>query len=127
MCGKPYHPGFRTMLHSDRVCRAVSRPQMPLDQPLWHRQRKSNDSRHPTTGDAEPARSVSGGFPRLVPPGVPDLSAYAYQEGVSLVPAIFKFNEVLKLLRKRHANLLAERAAEDALNPALPTVGDAIN
>ena len=38
-------------------------------------------------GDAEPARSVFSGFPRLVPPGVPDLSAYAYQEGVSLVPA----------------------------------------
>ena len=60
---------------------------MPLVPAPWHGQRKSSDSRHLAITGAERDIGILGGFPRPPCRGVLILSAYAYQERLSLVPA----------------------------------------
>ena len=90
MCGKPHPTSFRTVSHSDRVCRAVSEP--------------VTGSFFPCSGDvgnhlfpdivtdppAGPVQTISGGVPRPTPRGVLDSSPYAYLEAVSLVLANYR-------------------------------------
>ena len=79
------------MLHSDRVCRAVSNPQTPRSA-----QRDKADGKQvipdTSTGDrtvSAIASAKSTDFIGQVRHPVPALSAYAYQEASSLVPATY--------------------------------------
>jgi hypothetical protein len=87
MCGKPHQKGFRTVLHSDTVCRAVSDLQTAGFRAALGAQRKSDVSRHYAIGDTKAGQSIFGGLPRQTAFSVPSLSAYVYQKAVSLVPA----------------------------------------
>jgi hypothetical protein len=90
MCGKPHPTGSRTVLHSDRVCRADFRQQTGL-----FGRRSEADGNHlipdtPTSSDAAGPLDIFGGFLRQPGRGVLVLSAYAYREGVSLVLASYQ-------------------------------------
>jgi hypothetical protein len=87
MSGKPHETGTRTVIHSDRVCRADFGHEIPLF--ACPRDADENqvipDTR--VTGAAEGGRAFFGGILRSPGFVVLNLSAYAYQEVVSLVLA----------------------------------------
>ena len=87
MCGKPLTRGFRTVLHSDRVCRAVPNLQTPPVGTARQGRRQTGDFRQSSIAGAEGTRAIFGGFPRLPCRSVLTMSAYAYQEASSLVLA----------------------------------------
>src|SRR5271165_6263572 len=88
MCGKPHPTSFRTVAHSDRVCRLLSKPETGSFLPC------SGDVGNHLFPDivadppAGPVQTISGGVPRPTPRGVLDSSPYAYLEAVSLVLAM---------------------------------------
>jgi hypothetical protein len=76
------------VLHSDRVCRAVSGLQTAGFRAGPRAQWKSDDFRQPSIAGTEGTSAIFGGFPRLPCRAVLTMSAYAYQEASSLVLAI---------------------------------------
>src|SRR5208337_4197659 len=77
MCGKPHPKSFRTVVHSDRVCRLVFEPETGN---FW----RCRGAAQP----AGPVHAIFGGVPRPTRLGVLNSSPYAYQKAVSLVRAI---------------------------------------
>jgi hypothetical protein len=87
MCGKPHQKGFRTVLHSDRVCRAVSGLQTAGFRAGREPRGNQVISDSPSIAGTEGTPAIFGGFPRLPRRAVLTMSAYAYQEASSLVLA----------------------------------------
>jgi hypothetical protein len=84
MCGKPHQSGFRTVCHSDSICRADFRPRRRHIQPPWIEHRKSPVCRRQRTRSGQ---ANFGGFPRQSRRRVRGLSAYATKMRRSLLLA----------------------------------------
>src|SRR5208337_3925431 len=87
MCGKPHPTSFRTVVHSDRVCRLVFEPEAGN---FWRCRGAGGNhliSDIVTAQPAGPIHAIFGGVPRPSRLGVLNSSPYAYQKAVSLVPA----------------------------------------
>jgi hypothetical protein len=82
-----HHWGFRTVPHSDMVCRAVLRPQTALALPHGEANGKQVIRDTPPSQARKDGQAFFGRFPQPTHSIVLILSAYAYQKAVSLVPA----------------------------------------